>query len=57
MSFVALLLALALLGAGSAFAANAVGTSKNDVLRGTAKADKLNGKAGLDSWGSVGTTS
>jgi hypothetical protein len=46
--FVAVLLALALLGAGSAFAANVVGTSKNDVLRGTAKADKLNGKAGND---------
>ena len=48
MSFFALLLALALLGAGSAFAANVVGTSKNDVLRGTAKADKLNGRAGND---------
>lgn len=46
--FVAVLVALALFVAGSAFAANVVGTPKNDVLRGTAKADKLNGKAGND---------
>lgn len=46
--FLAVLVALALLGAGSALAATVVGTPKNDVLRGTAKADKLNGKAGND---------
>jgi Ca2+-binding RTX toxin-like protein len=44
----ALVVAVASILAGSALAANVIGTANNDTLRGTAKADRLVGKGGND---------